>query len=307
MPIVQINPRIKIRHIHTFISVAQHHSFAKAATELSISQPAVSKVIKELEDIVDNRLFERTTHQVTLTAAGLTLLRYVGPAMRTVGEGFSVASRKAQDQASLRVGALATVATFLVPNAIRHWHSVKGFERIHLVTGPSTYLLSELRKGDLDIVVGRMSDAREIKDLNYHHIYTEPLVLAVRAGHPLTEHSQMKAGMLADYPWIVPQPKSTLRPKLDRFFVENGIQTPIIHLETSSLSVSRHYTLETDSIWAAPQESVLADIDLGRLTILSVPLEQTGGSIGYCLNRTLNSSPQLEGFCDSLAQIIRAK
>lgn len=300
---MNLNPRIKIRHIQAFLSVAQHHSFAKAADELAITQPAVSKAIKELEEIVGNRLFDRTTNQVALSTAGLALLRYVGPSMRSLSEGFEVATRKEQDQPALRVGALATVTTWLVPTAIQYWYEHQGYSRIHLVNGPSAYLLSALRQGELDIVVGRMSDAKEIQHLNYVHIYQEPIVLAVRFGHPLLGNHTIRPDELIEYPWIVPQPKSTLRPIVDRFFVENGMHSPKIHLETSSLSTSRNYTLRTDTIWVAPEESVLPDVELLRLVILDVQLEAHGGSMGYCINKTIPASPELMAFCTALEKV----
>ncbi|MEE4464296.1 LysR family transcriptional regulator, partial [Azotobacter chroococcum] len=73
-----VDNRIKFRHLVSFLEVARQRSFAKAADALAVSQPAMSKTLKELEEILDSRLFERSKSGVSLTPAGITFLRYAG-------------------------------------------------------------------------------------------------------------------------------------------------------------------------------------------------------------------------------------
>ncbi len=82
-----LNARIKLRHLQAFLEVARQRSFARAAERLSITQPGISKTIRELEDTLAVSLFERTPKGISLTQAGLTLLRHAGPAVRTLEEG----------------------------------------------------------------------------------------------------------------------------------------------------------------------------------------------------------------------------
>jgi len=177
-----LNARIKLRHLQAFLEVARQRSFARAAESLAITQPGISKTIRELEDTLAVQLFERTPRGVSLTQAGLTLLRHAGPAVRALEEGVDAIQAVQTGSHWLRVGTLSTVESWLLPEALRRWQMSTTTERgAQVVTGTSAFLLSRLRRGELDVVVGRMTEAREIHDLSFEHLYYERLQLVVRA------------------------------------------------------------------------------------------------------------------------------
>lgn len=302
-----LSPRIKLRHLQAFLAVARHRSFARAAESLAITQPGISKAIRELEDTLHTPLFERTPQGVALTQAGLTLLRHAGPAMRALEEGVGALGEGLPGAHPLRIGALSTVESHLLPAAIQRWHERQATAeldaRVTVTTGPSAFLLSRLRQGELDLVVGRMTAAREIQDLSFEHLYYEPLVLVVRAGHPLAQADLSQAAALLPYPWILPPPNTTLRQQVDSFCVRHGIAPPPRVLETLSLSLSHRYTRDSDALWIAPQEAVQHDLATGQLVELALPLESEGGSVGLCMNVSLPASPALMAFCDILRAV----
>ena len=84
------------------------------------------------------------------------------------------------------------------------------------------YLLSQLRVGDVDLVVGRMTDSPEIQGMNFEHLYSESMTLVVRAGHPLTG-KPLDRSLLEHYPWVVPLANTTIRAFADSLFVQCGI------------------------------------------------------------------------------------
>ncbi|MBB3331692.1 LysR family pca operon transcriptional activator [Halomonas campaniensis] len=301
-----LNARIKLRHLQAFLEVARQRSFARAAERLAITQPGISKTIRELEEILTASLFERTPKGVALTQAGLTLLRHAGPAIRALEEGVGAIGEARDGERPLRVGALSTVESRLLPEALRRWHA-EGAEHadvgVNVVTGPSAFLLSRLRRGELDLVVGRMTEAREIQDLAFEHLYYERLLLMVRAGHPLAGVSPLPADALGAYPWVLPPPQTTLRQQVDSFCLSHALVLPARRLETLSLPLSRGYTLGSDAIWVAPEEAVEGSVAAGELCELALPLEQQGGSVGLCLNATLRPSLALEAFCERLRQV----
>ncbi|MDI5983910.1 pca operon transcription factor PcaQ [Halomonas sp. M4R5S39] len=301
-----LNARIKLRHLQAFLEVARQRSFARAAERLAITQPGMSKTIRELEEVLDTSLFERTPQGVALTQAGLTLLRHAGPALRALEEGVGAIGDTHQGTRWLRVGALSTVESRLLPKALRRWHaegSTHGEVGVNVVTGPSAFLLSRLRRGELDLVVGRMTEAREIQDLAFEHLYYERLLLVVRAGHPLDGVDPLPPEALTDHPWVLPPPQTTLRQQVDSFCVRHALSLPSRLLETLSLPLSRHYTLESEAIWVAPEEAVAEDLAAGRLCRLSLDLESHGGSVGLCTNASMQPSLALEAFCEILRQV----
>ncbi|GEK48219.1 pca operon transcription factor PcaQ [Halomonas pacifica] len=301
-----LNARIKLRHLQAFLEVARHRSFVRAAERLAITQPGMSKTIRELEEILGAGLFERTPQGVALTQAGLTLLRHAGPALRALEEGVGAIDDTHRGTRWLRVGALSTVESRLLPEALRRWHAEgapHGEVGVNVVTGPSAFLLSRLRRGELDLVVGRMTEAREIHDLAFEHLYYERLLLVVRSNHPLAGVDPLPAEVLAAYPWVLPPPQTTLRQQVDSFCVRHALQLPSRLLETLSLPLSRGYTLVSDAIWVAPEEAVTDALARGELDELSLALERQGGSVGLCRNASLQPSLALEAFCETLREV----
>lgn len=296
-----LNARIKLRHLSAFLEVAKRRSFARAAEALAITQPGISKAIRELEEILETPLFERLPQGVALTQAGLTLLRHAGPALRALDEGVSAVGDSHRGARWLRVGALSTVESRLLPLAIARWHA-QSDTCISVVSGPSAYLLSQLRLGALDLVVGRMTEAREIGDLHFEHLYYEPLVIVARRDHPLAGATAVTGAELTQYAWALPPPQTALRQQVDSFCVRHAISPPSVLLETLSLPVSHRYTLESDALWIAPREAVVEALANGELSELALPLEAHGGSVGMCTNVSMAPSLTREAFSETLRE-----
>ena len=300
-----LNPRIKLRHLQAFLEVAKRRSFARAADSLAITQPGISKAIRELEETLGAALLERGPQGVSLTQAGLTLLRHAGPAVRALEEGAEAVGDDHQGPSWIRVGVLSTAESVLLPTAIQRWHGDEGQREngIRVVSGSSAFLLSQLRLGELDLVVGRMTEAREISDLTFEHLYYEPLVLAVRTGHPLADIDDLQPASLSEYPWVLPPGQTTLRQRVDSFCIRHALTLPTRLLETLSLPVSRGYVLGSDAIWIAPREAIIDDMQAMRLAELSLPLEIQGSSVGMCSNASMQPSLALEAFCETLRKL----
>ncbi|GAB2785898.1 pca operon transcription factor PcaQ [Halomonas shantousis] len=300
-----LSPRIKLRHLQAFLEVARQRSFARAADTLAITQPAMSKTIRELEEAVAASLFERGPRGVTLTPSGMALLRYAGPAINLLQEGLAAVRQPASNEAVVRIGALSTVEQGLLPQAAQALHAQFPEIRLQVHSGPSAYLLSQLGLGELDLVVGRMSEARESRGFSFEHLYHEPLVLMARAGHALERlpRAQLSVDLLGDYPWVVPPAPTTLREQVERFWVEQGGPPPPVALETLSLTLSRRYVQRTDALWVAPLDAVHSDLAEGRLVRLPIDIEAHGGSVGLCINATRALSPAAERLIEQLRDL----
>lgn len=302
---MKIDRRIKFRHLTCFLEVARERSLSRAAERLSISQPAVSKTLKELEDTLGVRLFERGKRNLDLTQAGLTFLRYVAPGLKTLQEGVASMRQHHRRTGTVRVGVLSTVETAVIPEVIRRLHATEDGIAVSVYTGSSAFLLSQLRIGELELVVGRMTDAREIQGLSYEHLYNDSMLLTVRAGHPLLDMDQTQLHRIGDYPLVLPLEGTTIRKHANSFFARSGIPLPMQRLETLSPALSRRYVLDTDAVWAAPADAVAADLQTGVLRQLPVVMEEQGGSIGYAVNANVAPSAAMSAFCEVLKEVAR--
>ena len=296
-----IHSPIKLRHLVAFQEVARLGRLKSAADALSITQPGMSKTIRELEDSLGVKLFERLPRGVRLTPAGRTLLRHAAPALRSLREGIE-AIRQDSTESVVRLGALSNVEGGLLPAVLEHLHRTHPQMRIEVDTGTSAALLARLRLGELDLVLGRMSEAEEIRDLQFEHLYYEPLIAVVRRDHPLLADMN-RIGEPGHYSWIVPPRGTTLREQLERFWVEQAAQPPQLAIETLSLPLSARYVHLSDAVWVTPADTARAFLETGDMVRLPHQIEVRGGSVGFATNSSHPLSTAVSTFCHHLRRV----
>lgn len=280
---MNIDTRIKFRHLVCFLEVARQGTLARAADKLAVSQPAISKTLKELEELLGASLFERSKAGVALTEAGVAFMRYAGPCVQALRDGVNSLRSGEHESGTVRLGVLSTVESLLIPEVVRRLHAQHPALVASVVTGPSAFLLSKLHVGELDLVVGRMTDSPQIQGLTFEHLYSESMTLVVRAGHPLLEVARPQ-DLMQDYPVVLPLAGTTIRKYADSLFIQAGIAPPRQRLETLSITLSRRYVQSSDAVWIAPYDAVQLDLAKGDLAELQLGIQEPGGSVGICSN-----------------------
>ncbi|MEN3794682.1 pca operon transcription factor PcaQ [Fulvimarina sp. MAC3] len=294
---------IRIRHLRVFVAVAHRESVVKAASDLSVTQPAVSKTIKELEAILGVQLLTRDRQGTFLSPFGEIFLRHAETALAAVRQGVEALSDATSPHAlPVRVGALPTVSARLLPEAIRRY-GAEGLGAIpRIVTGPTAYLTTQLREGGLDIVIGRMGPPDEMAGLVFEHLYSESIVFAVRACHPLLSRN-LSLGNMTEFECILPPPGSAIRPVVDRLFVARNLPQPKRIIETVSLAFSRAYMLSGNAIWVISEGVVLPDLQSGVLASIPAVKHDTTGPVGITLKTGLPLSPHAEIFLRHVREV----
>ena len=174
------------RQIACFLEVAERRSFVRAAEALLSTQPAVSKMIAELEDALGVVLFERSRRGVQLTSYGEAFLRYAGASVIALRQGVeSLVNAQTGGGPRIAIGVLPTVAASVIPRAVKRAKDEGLAATIYLATGTNEALLKLLKEKQLDLVVGRFAEMGLMRDLAFEHLYSEEIVLVGRAGHPL--------------------------------------------------------------------------------------------------------------------------
>lgn len=290
-----IDERIKFRHLQCFLAVAQHGSLQKAAGVLSITQPAVSKTLKELETLLAVRLFERGRRGAVLTRSGDAFARHAGASVSALREAVaSVAPTRPHGSEVVTLGVLPTVAPHLIPalllqlDAVNRAGQPAGMVatslRIH--TAPNPALLTQLRQRELDLVIGRFAEPVHMVGLTFEHLYADPLVLAVRPGHPLISDPALRSDALAHVPAftaILPMQGTAIRHTADSFLLTRGLGQLARTVETLSVTGARNYTARSDAVWFAPRGAVQQDLDSGLLAALPVSMAGTEELVGMSL------------------------
>lgn len=295
-----IDPRIKLRHLVCFLEVARLKSVGNAADLLHISQPAVSKTIKELEQLLGGSLFDRSKRKLFLTPFGEVFNRYASTSLAALRQGIDVA-RGTHEATTVRVGALPTVSARILPDAVEAFTATGTGVHTRVITGPNDYLLTLLRTGDVDFVIGRMTEPDAMVGLSFEHLYSERVVMAVRPEHPLLAERPFELPMIEAYQTLMPTPNSVIRNLVDRMLLAHGITHLRDEIETVSNAFGRAYVRQTDAIWIISEGVVAVDVAEGQLALLPVDTSETTGPVGLTTRTDMVSTLA----ADSLMQAVR--
>ena len=272
--------RIRLRHLHTFVAVAQQGTLGRAAETLNLSQPALSKTLNELEQLTGTRLFERGRLGAQLTLVGEQFLTHavkVLDALNTAGQALN--RKEGMNSDVVRIGALPTAALGILPTVIGQFHKQQKDITLQVATMNNTMLLAGLKSGDVDIGIGRMSDPELMSGLNYELLFLESLKLVVRPGHPLLQET-VTLSRVMEWPVVV-SPKGTIpRQNAETLLQSQGCKIPPGCIETLSASLSRQLTVDYDYVWFVPSGAVKDDLRRGLLTSLPIATEGAGEPIG---------------------------
>lgn len=191
---------MELRQLRYFVAVAETGSFTRAAAREGVTQPTLSEQVINLEKALGKRLFDRLGRAVVLTDPGHDLLGRAQSILAAVGE----AERAVRDTAEggrLRVGAIPTVAPYLLPAAVTRFAARFPGVQLHLQEDRTERLLADLLAGDLDLGVM----ALPVRDdrLHVEKLFAEPLVMALPAGHRLSKKAEVKLADVVDEPFIL--------------------------------------------------------------------------------------------------------
>ena len=278
---------VQLRHLRCVVAVAQERHLARAAERLSLSQPAVSKTLAELEALAGARLIERGTAGRRgiqgLTAAGEQLLAH---ALRVLDAVDASAQAMAPSSGSrverLRIGALPSVAPSLLPAALAALRKRLPRLQVQLQTGDNAMLLDALRAGELDLVAGRMSDPKLMAGLTFELLYTELLAVVARAGHPLAGMAATAQDVL-HHPLVIYGEGTIPRHNTESFLSGLGLRLPLHVTQTLDLSVARALLVRSDAIWFTPLGAARDDLDRGLLVRLAIDTTGTEEPVGLLL------------------------
>lgn len=272
--------RIRLRHLHTFVAVAQQGTLGRAAETLNLSQPALSKTLNELEQLTGTRLFERGRLGAQLTLVGEQFLTHAVKVLDTLNSAGQALNRKeGLNNDIVRIGALPTAALGILPTVIGQFHKQQKDITLQVATMNNTMLLAGLKSGEIDIGIGRMSDPELMSGLHYELLFLESLKLVVRPGHPLLQET-VTLSRVMEWPVVV-SPKGTVpRQNAEALLQSQGCKMPAGCIETLSASLSRQLTVDFDYVWFVPSGAVKDDLRRGVLTALPIATQGAGEPIG---------------------------
>ena len=223
--------------LRSFLAVARTGNLSAAARELAISQPALTKSVRKLEEQVGAPLFDRRARGMALTASGTALLAHARmiEAQCRVADG-ELESLIRGHTGRIRVGAGPYWGNTVVPRAIARLHERLPRLDVGLDVGVNAVIQPRLFAGELDMIVGGLPEAGTLPPgIEQRDFFTIRTRVVAGRGHPL--HTQARVGVadLARYPWVFYQHDRDVMTQLAALFQRSGAKPPEIRVETTSL------------------------------------------------------------------------
>lgn len=230
-----LRSNIKLRHLQLVVALDQFRHLGRTAEFMSVSQPAVSKMLSEVESMLELQLFQRSSRGTEPTAAGVVLLRFARSVLADYERARDeIAAVESGAAGRTRVGSMVVSMPVLLAQAVILLKEMSPQATVLVEEGDLTRLLPKLRLGEIDLFVGRLEPGYAAPDLVTEALFSEQMVAVVRPGHPLSRKARPKWSDLAALPCVMPPPWASLRVKLEQQFFKHKLQPPADIIETAS-------------------------------------------------------------------------
>ncbi len=304
----RVKRRLKLRDLDTIAVVAQSGSMARAAGQLSVSQPAISKAIADVEQTLGVPLFERTARGVEPTLYGRALIKWSAVVFDDLRQGVNeieFLSDPAVGQ--VRVGVTEPMQGGFIPTVIDRL--TRRHPRIAIEVSPASNWadqLQQLRTRNVDLQIGRLMQPLQEDDLETEALFNDRPSIVASPRHRLAKQRKLKLADLADELWSLPPPKSNVAGRMvaEAFrtqgleFPKNAVITPSIQVHWGLLATGRYLAVFPASLLQLGQHQM-------TLKVLPVrwPIDRTPVGITILKHRVLSPVAQL--FIEHARQVAR--
>lgn len=245
------------RQLEMFRAVAETSSFTAAAEKLNVSQSAVSRQLKLLEEELNTRLFHRGARGVSLTPDGDLLLK---AAHRIAREMDDVASQLSATQALQRgllaIGGGMTVCLYILPKLLRKFRAEYEAVDLRVMTGTTDMIIPMLRSRELDVALLTLPIFE--RDLEVIPVMKEEMVVVTAGKHPLARGRFIDPHALAKHPLILFESGSNTRHAIDEFFREAQIPVNVI-METENIEIIKSMVASGLGVTVVPYFAIAHD------------------------------------------------
>lgn len=293
--------RLKLRQLRLLAAVDEHRNILKASAALNIAQPAATKSIRELEDILGVSLFDRSSRGVTPTQYGGVVIKHaklILSQVRQISE--EVTSIAKGVTGHINVGTLLAASPTLIPQSVLKLKMDRPNITVTIIEGTNDKLMPALRAGDIDLVVGRLPEYREREGITQEVIYDEPIAIVTKKDHPLMKKSKVTFTELKKYDWILPPSSTSLRRQIESEFRNAGLEPPIQSIESISILTNFKLLSETDMIAAMPLHVAENNDDID---ILPISFISGANAVGISYRANHNPSTAVKYFIDAIKNV----
>ncbi|MDH4450859.1 MAG: LysR substrate-binding domain-containing protein [Rhodoferax sp.] len=290
-----LRARLKTRQLLLLVALSEEGNIHRAAQVLNMTQPAASKLLKDLEDVLGVALFERLPRGMRPTWYGETMIRHARAALASLNQAHDELQAAKNGQfGQVNLGSITAPGLALLPPTVASVKLAHPNLQITVQIEPSNVLIEKLNRGTLDIVAGRLSQEHDKAALRYERVADEPICAIARPGHPLLSASQPTLSDVFRYGWIVPPAGSMLRHRFDLMVQQHGLEHPSNVVETSALLFICKMMQQSDMVSVLSMDVARYYANHGLMSIVPVVMPCEMEPFGFITRRDRMLSPASE-------------
>jgi DNA-binding transcriptional LysR family regulator len=292
--------KLTLRQLEYFNRVVAAGSIRKAAASLSVSQPAITQAMKELERFLGANLFVRSGSGVGLTGQGEVFYRHAMTALTHIATGIEeIKSADKETQRKLVVAGPSVGSSRIISRSVARFKNRLPLISVTLNSLGHNEAIEGLELGAVDIYFGRRMQDEPFLKINFEALFQDRLIIVSGTKEPLfSDISQ-----LADRPWVIPSADSGVREYIEAIFKEARVSFPRNFVEMNIGDPLWEYMNETGSVSIVPSNLVAKEIQAQRLHHLGSEASWTLPEVGF---GTLRSSPRKTHVSEFIQELRRA-
>src|SRR6476660_3205012 len=292
---VQIGRRLRLRDLQAFFTVTQCGSMAKAANQLGVSQPAISKVIADLEHVFGVRLLDRSRKGVETTIYGDALVKRGVAAFDELKQSVrDIEFLSDPRNGEVKLQCHDTMAATILPSLVRQFSTNYPHVVVHVDNVVTTTMaLPALRSRECDVILGRLHSPYD-EDLDVVPLFDDPLVVAAGAHNPLARRRKLDLTELLQAQWILQAPHTWNYRRFKEAFDARGLELPKASLVTISMPLIIDLLANGPFITAYPRSVVLHN----SLAVLPIDLPVRAWPVVIATLKDRTLSPVVERFIE---------
>jgi DNA-binding transcriptional LysR family regulator len=293
--------RIKLRQLQLVSVLGDSGNLRRAAAKLAMTQPTATRLLHEVEAALGVELFERSRRGMQPTLYGATMIRHARALLADLDSLHDgIRALAAGASGTLAIGAMASTASVVLPRSVAAMAALQPNVRISIQEGTHDMLVGALRRGELDLILGRIMGGAQMDELDHEVLYNDDFRVVCGRDNPLARKGRLRLSDLAGERWILPQPSAPLRQRFDILFMAEAGSRPQNPLESVSLLTNMTLLQEARMLAVMPADTAKRFSQLRLVHVLPVALKDLFGPVALITRARRPASPAVDAFAGLL-------
>ena len=298
--------RLKLRELRILMAVIQAESMAKAARQLAISQPAVSRAIADMEHSLEVPLFDRTARGIEPTRYGRALFRRSVAVFDELKQGVQeIAYLSNPEAGELRIGSSASLSEGIVLAIVNRLSRKYPQVVFHVVPGGALALRESLRERRIELGIARLPEAAAEDEVHAEILFEEPLVVVASTENPWVRRRRIKLAELVNEPWTWSGPGTMFDTLVVDAFRVSGLEPPRATVYAEAINMRIRLAATGPFLAVIPASPLKFHAEHASIKKLPIELPMTQRSVGIITLKKRALSPLAQLFIECAREVAK--